>query len=239
MNKNKPRVLLLWIILWIVIGPIINFRNSIAAGNVEIGRVIFVGAMMAIPLAILGLIIWGVMKLIIKAVMPGKEIDIKTALGIWFVIFVILFMLPLFKKQTGIPASQVSKQYQYGVGVLNAINKERANKGLPSLKIDENLCAFARKKALEYAKGTPQKSFTEETKDPANSVYFSGFGNIVLDSIEGGLLSKDEEFAKDFMSRNNEGATALNITNGCVADSTGSGAEDGKFYTVFVGATKQ
>jgi hypothetical protein len=237
--NNKVRVLPLWIILWLLTGPIIYIRNGIAHGNLEFGRVLFMGVITAIPLVVAGLVLWGILSLIYKAVAPGQKISLKVALGVWFVIFVGLFMIPLFKKDTGVSTPQVSKEYKYGVSVFNAINDERAREGLPNLQIDENLCAFARKKALDYARGNPQqKSFSDEVKDPANDVYFSGYGSIVMDSIEGGLLSGDEEFAQDFTSRKGEGAASLGITHGCVADSTGSGAEGGKFYTVFVGAAE-
>lgn len=232
MNKDKVKVLPLWLILWFLIGPAVYLRNSIARGDVDLGKTIFMSLIMGIPLVIGGLIGWGVLLLIYKLVAPGQKISAKVALTVWIVIAILLFTVPLISQKNKVQQPVVSKEYQ--ISTLNAINEVRAQQGLPALTADDKLCAFAKKQAIDFNQAG--NSDKDGLNDPANTSYFVGYKDVVLDSIEGGLLSGDKEMATTFMERKGQGAARLGLTHGCVADSAGSG---GKLFTVFVGAVKQ
>jgi hypothetical protein len=96
MKNSKENPLALWLILAFLIDPLLYFRNGIANGNFNLGGLV-ISSIMGLAVVLLAAIVWFVIKMIYKLVVPAKVIGNKQVLFIWGVIFAILFLLPLFK----------------------------------------------------------------------------------------------------------------------------------------------
>jgi hypothetical protein len=100
MKKTNP--LILWIVLWIFGWLLITLRNWIAAGHgFNLGSYIFQNLMMLlwVPIYIL---VYYVIKFIAKMIgaadfFTGKN-GLRNVFFTWLVPFVLLFLVPLFKK---------------------------------------------------------------------------------------------------------------------------------------------
>lgn len=201
--------------------------------------VIIIGS---IPTVIVALIGWFILKFVFKSVMSGKEIEVKHALIVWLVIFLILFSFPLFRnKQSGISQPQVSNEYTPSVPIFEAINNARAKKGMPSLQIDERLCAYAKRRALQYVekdeqvKGQRFEQLPVEDTEEINKSYFKDFDSNNEAGLKVGLASS-ENIAEEFTNEPNKAAAILSLTHGCVAEEptkNGTGT-----WTIFIGGVK-
>jgi hypothetical protein len=229
-NKSiKPRILLLWIILWELTGIAVHFRSSIILGTTDFGGFIFLILLTAIPWAVIAIVLWFIFKFIYKAVFHSEPPTMRAIIIVWLFLAIPLIIFPFFIKQS--PLKQPKLSNEYSVTVLNEMNKLRVKNGLPIIAVDQKLCAFSKKAALEKNLNPNEKV---DLDNPANKAYFDGLTNVSLLSLRGGTLSSDESTATDFYK--DEIAKDPTINVGCVADSTGQG---GTFFTVFVGGTKK
>jgi hypothetical protein len=139
-------------------------------------------------------------------------------------------------------AKQIAQQEKsgYAVSTFEAVNQERKKIGISELVIDENLCAYARKKSTELAislEESPQLDLAIEIKDASNQVYFKEFKTLGINYQGGGVLKRpDSNLAQMFVYQGSKAASNLDLTHGCVADS--QEANGGRVYTVFVGGQK-
>ncbi len=133
-----------------------------------------------------------------------------------------------------------AQQAEYAISTFNAVNQERKRIGISELIVDQNLCAYARKKSTELAISldeSPQINFANEIKDSANQTYFNDFKTLGLNYQGGGKLKRpDNNLAQMFLYQGTKAASNPDFIYGCVADSSGSNA--GRVYTVFIGAQK-
>lgn len=197
-----------------------------------VGSVI-TGALLLIP----ALIVWFVLKLIYKALTKGKTVNIKVTVIVWFVIFILPVAYTSFRPQSPneqSPAARVSR-----VSILEEINKIRANNGLPTLKIDEKLCAYAKKLALvvkDNGEDAAGESYNTDLSNPEIiKAYFSGFKYTDYLSYKAGIMSDDEIAAK--MATPELSTMKVSTTHGCVveeATNDGTGT-----WVIFVGAEEQ
>jgi len=229
MKKNKL-LLFLWLTLWTMTGLIVQFKSQTNQGKYELNEIFTNTFDALIPYLISAVIIWVIVSFLAKKI-PFLSINYIKIIFLWLIFFLLIFFSPYFIKK---PAqNQESKKYP--VNILTAINNERGKIDLPLISLDGRLCAFAKKKAIEYADGREETktAFSNEIRSPGNNIFFSKFDKIVLDSLTEGIGQTDLELAKTFMSRKDKGASTPILTHGCVANSVGS--EEGRFYTIFVG----
>ena len=98
--NNKSNPMLAWVLLWFVSPVIIAVRNAIANGNgsVSFSSVLIFAIISGIVWAIGAVISWFILKFFYKAVSGNKELELKHTVVIWLVFFLLLFLIPLFKK---------------------------------------------------------------------------------------------------------------------------------------------
>lgn len=85
-----------WIVLWVITMPLLHARNSLAAGDVDFGRTLFMGGIFLIPAVGGALVSWVVLEYLAKNVFNQKGVTPNMAFFTWAVIFVFLFFLPYF-----------------------------------------------------------------------------------------------------------------------------------------------
>lgn len=100
MKKNP---LLLWVVLWVLGVLLITFKNRVTTGTeLELGRIVFLNIMLDIIVVPVSIIGYFLIKFIAKAVGGQNFIEGNNALRniflSWLVLFVLVFLFPLFKK---------------------------------------------------------------------------------------------------------------------------------------------
>lgn len=194
--------------------------------------------LLTIPWIIIALIGWFILKFVYKSVTGGKEIQPKQAAVIWLVIFLILFSFPLFRNKSNQP--QVSKEYSSSIPIFYAVNDARANKGLTILQVDERLCAYAKRRALQYQEkvvvpgGEDFNLLPLEIDPQIDNTYFKDFAGGSTETVMRVGFQTSRNIADKFTDEQNKGAARLDLTHGCVAEaatSNGTGT-----WTVFIGA---
>ena len=92
----QKKAMILWLALWSLTMPIIHARNGIAAKDFDFGRTIFIGIIYLIPAIILAFVSWFILKFIVKSIFNKTEVTPAISLFTWLVIFLLLFLIPLF-----------------------------------------------------------------------------------------------------------------------------------------------
>lgn len=124
--------------------------------------------------------------------------------------------------------------------IMGDINETRSSQGLNALDKDNNLCAYATKRALEYKqKGQAGllTDFKNEAENPINKkIYFSDYSYVLSRAI-GTTETNLQKIADKYTAEAGQVAMSPNITNACVA---GIASRDEKMWlTVFVGGRKK
>lgn len=161
----------------------------------------------------------------------------KKVLMVLVIVFVLIIALKvaikLNNKQSSLSSTQTIVNQEYSPEIFQAINKLRVEQGMPVLTLDNNLCAYAKRRALQYkdqGEAATKIFQTDGNNTEIMNTYFKDFGYTQESMKKAGLVS-DEQTAKDL------GTGKLSITHGCVAsapstDGTGT-------WEVFIGATKK
>lgn len=177
-----------------------------------------------------------ILKIIYKALAKGKTISVKVAVIVWLVLFILPVAYTSFKPQSPneqSPATQVSR-----ISILEEINKLRTNNGLPTLKADEKLCAYAKRLALvvkDKGEDAAKESYNADFSKPEIvKAYFSGFKHTDYLSYKAGIMSDNEIAAK--MAAPKYSTMNVSTTHGCVVEeSTNDGTGT---WVIFVGAVQ-
>lgn len=124
--------------------------------------------------------------------------------------------------------------------VIDHINDQRGSAGLKPLIIDERLCGYANKRAIEFKEAKIASNLPNaksELEDRANkAAYFSNYSFIVVKDI-GTAEDNLEKIALKFTTNTEATAMKPTLTNACFA---GLESTDTKTWlTVFVGGTKK
>ena len=238
--KKSPNSMLFWVILWSITPIIILVRNIIANKSYpeNVIALIITLVVLVLPYTIVSIIGWFVYKFIYKVIFNTKIVSPKHVFITWLVIFLVLFFIPRFRKPKVSDQAQLPKQYSESLYILEAINDARAIKGLTTLKADENLCAYAKRRALQYKEQSPEKGelLPLEESQEVTTTYFKDFPKSTEAVMKVGLVST-KQTAEDFTEVENKGASIPLLTHGCVAE---EGSTDGRgTWTVFIGGIKQ
>jgi len=152
----------------------------------------------------------------------------------WLILFILLFSIPLFRKPKTSDQSSLPQEYSKSLVLLEAINNARAAKGLTVLGVDENLCAYAKRRALQYKEQSPVKGelLPLEESQEISTAYFKNFPKSTEAVLKVGLINA-KQTADDFMQTKDKGVGKLALTHDCVAE---EGSADGTgTWTVFIG----
>jgi hypothetical protein len=149
-------------------------------------------------------------------------------------------------------SSELTSNNLYRATVVDLINKERTNKGLSQLVIDEDLCKVAALIADDRESAYPNKINTSALINPKYKNYVKDYSKVeqlelsyndilinLYKRTKSPISFSDNNLVKTFTEQNGLGYNALDpkLSNGCVAVS--SGQVGYKPFAYFIGGVKK